>query len=203
MRRARTSPHVGVAASSPSLRPAEDDWLPGWLPGDEHSSEKICLTCAPSRIRTCDLLLRSNPAADAVAISDDAGQVSGLRIAVAQVIWSSPVGTLAARPALRTQHESYRRKGLPTALSSLAISPGPPPPQAVTARPARALTLAAGLAASVRGLVPAHKSGHPVHVASAVPGVSGRNREPYRFELKPPGPRLARRPQRRTYQRQA
>jgi hypothetical protein len=32
---------------------------------------------APSRIRTCDLLLRSNPAVDAVAISDDAGQVGG------------------------------------------------------------------------------------------------------------------------------
>ena len=32
---------------------------------------------APSRIRTCGLLLRSNPAADAVAISGDAGQVRG------------------------------------------------------------------------------------------------------------------------------
>jgi hypothetical protein len=93
-------------------------------------------TCAPSAIRTRDLLLRSNPAVDAVAISDDAGQVSGLRIAVAQVIWSSPARTPAARPALRTQHESYRGKGLPAALSSLAISPGPPSPQAVTARPA-------------------------------------------------------------------
>src|SRR5690348_6833757 len=33
--------------------------------------------CAPSAIRTRDLLLRSNPAVDAVAISDDAGHVSG------------------------------------------------------------------------------------------------------------------------------
>jgi hypothetical protein len=32
---------------------------------------------APSRIRTCDLLLRSNPDADAVANWDDAGQVRG------------------------------------------------------------------------------------------------------------------------------
>jgi hypothetical protein len=32
---------------------------------------------APSRIRTCGLLLRSNPGAHAVAISDDAGQVRG------------------------------------------------------------------------------------------------------------------------------
>src|SRR5262249_49787486 len=31
----------------------------------------------PSRIRTCGLLLRSNPAVDAVATSGDAGQVSG------------------------------------------------------------------------------------------------------------------------------
>lgn len=31
----------------------------------------------PSRIRACDLLLRSNPAADAVAICNDAGQVGG------------------------------------------------------------------------------------------------------------------------------
>ena len=55
MRRARTSPHVGVAASSPSLRPAEDDWLPGWLPADEHSSEKISLSCAPSSVQPQDI----------------------------------------------------------------------------------------------------------------------------------------------------
>jgi hypothetical protein len=35
--------------------------------------------CAPSAIRTRDLLLRSNPAPDAVANSDDAGQASGSR----------------------------------------------------------------------------------------------------------------------------
>jgi hypothetical protein len=33
--------------------------------------------CAPSAIRTRDLLLRSNPAADAVANCNDAGQVRG------------------------------------------------------------------------------------------------------------------------------
>ena len=33
-------------------------WLPGWLPVLEHSSEKCQLSCAPSRIRTCGLLLR-------------------------------------------------------------------------------------------------------------------------------------------------
>jgi hypothetical protein len=35
------------------------------------------LVSAPSRIRTCDLLLRSNLAVDAVAICDDTGHVSG------------------------------------------------------------------------------------------------------------------------------
>src|SRR5215510_1780942 len=41
-------------------------WLPVWLPHDEHGSENIGLNCAPSRIRTCGLLLgRHSP--------DDAG----------------------------------------------------------------------------------------------------------------------------------
>src|SRR5215470_4698749 len=37
---------------------SRSDWLPGWLPALEHNSEKPQFGCAPSRIRTCDLLLR-------------------------------------------------------------------------------------------------------------------------------------------------
>src|SRR5262249_53761692 len=33
-------------------------WLPVWLPQGERNSENIALNCAPSRIRTCGLLLR-------------------------------------------------------------------------------------------------------------------------------------------------
>jgi hypothetical protein len=48
--------------------------------GLKHCAEsRSCVSAggAPSAIRTRDLLLRSNPAADAVANSDGAGQASG------------------------------------------------------------------------------------------------------------------------------
>ena len=53
------------------------------------AADLVILMSAPSRIRTCDLLLRSNPGPDAVAISGDAGHARAVRVAVAQVIWSS------------------------------------------------------------------------------------------------------------------
>jgi hypothetical protein len=48
----------------------------GPIAGERRNTRSEAL-CAPSAIRTRALLLRSNPAVDAVAISDDAGQVSG------------------------------------------------------------------------------------------------------------------------------
>jgi len=74
---------------------------------------------APSRIRTCGLLLRSNPAVDAVAICDDAGQVRGGAHCCSPsylVIASRDTG---CTPPPRTRHGSYRRKWLPVALSSV------------------------------------------------------------------------------------
>jgi hypothetical protein len=120
-------------------------WLPGWLPNSGHNIENRFVTCAPSRIRTCGLLLRSNPAADAVANWMTQARSGAVRIAVAQVIWSSPAGTPAARPAPRTQHESYRRKWLPAALSSLGNQPRPAASVvgSHSAASPRALTLAA------------------------------------------------------------
>src|SRR5262245_2217313 len=70
---------------------------------------------APSAIRTRALLLRSNPAVDAVAICDDAGQVSGGRRCCSPsylVIASRDTGRTIAT---QTRHGLYRRQRLPAA----------------------------------------------------------------------------------------
>jgi hypothetical protein len=46
-----------------------------------------------------------------------------VRIAVAQVIWSSPAGTLAPRPPPRARHGSYRRQWLPAGPADTASGP--------------------------------------------------------------------------------
>src|SRR5262249_22545366 len=72
-----------TAHNAPRAGPA-DDLLPGKPSRSLLQRRHLTLRnprsealCAPSRIRTCGLLLRSNPAADAVANWDNAGQVSG------------------------------------------------------------------------------------------------------------------------------
>ena len=160
--------------------------------------------CAPSAIRTRALLLRSDPAVDAVAISDDAGQVrSGTHCCSPSylVITSRDTGhTTGTEDAARivsqevaTSRSIVLGQSAPARRLRRQSQCGQPPgthagsgPSCLRSRPRSA-----------------HKSGHAVHVASAVPGVSDRNQPPYRFELEPPGPRLARRLQRRTYERQA
>src|SRR5215469_10309958 len=85
----------------------------------------MVLTCAPSRIRTCGLLLRSNPGAHAVAISGDAGHVRG--------------GTRCCSPSYLVIANADTAWTVSQAVaSSLLIVPEPsaPVPQAVTARPA-------------------------------------------------------------------
>ena len=72
-----------TAHGAPRASPA-DDLLPGKPSGSHFGGGtwpcKIpgqMPLCAPSAIRTRALLLRSNPAVDAVAIHDDPGQVGG------------------------------------------------------------------------------------------------------------------------------
>jgi hypothetical protein len=172
---------------------------------DPAKSQVRCPFGAPSKIRTCGLLLRSNPAADAVANWDDAGQVRGGAHCCSPsylVITSRDTGrTTGTEDAARIVSQEV------AASRSIVLGQSAPARRLCRRQSQRGQPpgthAGSGLAPSVRDLVPAHKSGHPVHVASAVPGVSGRNREPCRFELEPPGPRLAGRLQRRTYQRQA
>jgi hypothetical protein len=111
---------------------------PRLAPQPRRRSSNNPLTCAPSRIRTCDLLLRSNPAVDAVAISDDAGQVrarghccspsylviasrdTGRTIATEDAVW------IASKACLSTTLSSLANQGLPAAPvgSDSAASPG-------------------------------------------------------------------------------
>jgi len=67
--------------------------------------------CAPSRIRTCGLLLRSTPAADAVANWDDAGQVRGGTHCCSPSYLVIASRALAPRSPPRMRYGSHPRRG--------------------------------------------------------------------------------------------
>jgi hypothetical protein len=83
--------------------------------------------CAPSAIRTRDLLLRSNPAVDAVAVSDDAGQVRGGTHCCSPSYLVIASRALAAQSPPRTRHGSRPRHCSQSAYRPWPIRPCLPP----------------------------------------------------------------------------
>jgi hypothetical protein len=91
---------------------------------------------APSATRTRDLLLRSNPAVDAVAISDGAGQVRGSAHCCRPSYLVIASRALGARSPPGTRYGSRPGRGSQPAYRPWPTRPCLPPPQAATARPA-------------------------------------------------------------------
>ena len=151
-----------------------DDLLPGklsraplqqrQLTSKNTRSEAIC---APSRIRTCGLLLRSNPGPDAVAICNDAGQVrSGAHCCSPSYLVIAnrdSGGTIATGDAAWIASKVW----LLTSLSSLANQALPAAPKAATAQPATSTHVSGGPGGFLRDLVPVRMSVHATHSGSA------------------------------------
>jgi hypothetical protein len=123
--------------------------------------------CAPSAIRTRGLLLRSNPAADAVAICNDAGQVRGGAYCCSPsylvIANRDSGGTIATGDAVWIASKVW----LLTSLSSLANQALPAAPKAAAAQPTTSTHVSGGPGGFLRDLVPVRMSVHAAHSGSA------------------------------------
>ena len=151
-----------------------DDLLPGklsraplqqrQLTSKNTRSEAIC---APSRIRTCGLLLRSNPAVDAVASWNDAGQVRGGAHCCRPSYLVIARRALAARSPPRTRHGSRPRHGFQPAYRPWPIRPCLPPRRQPPRGQPPSTHVGGGPGGFLRDLVPVRMSVHAAHSGSA------------------------------------
>jgi hypothetical protein len=81
-------------------------FAPRWLPNDERNNENIFVTCAPSRIRTCGLLLRRS----SQAVRQPARTQVGSRVSLSESDRYSPWFT-APSGTRRAQASSSRTSG--------------------------------------------------------------------------------------------
>ena len=123
--------------------------------------------CAPSRIRTCDLLLRSNPGAHSVAICNDAGQVRGGRHGCSPSYLVIAIRALAARSPPGARHGSRPSHGFQPAYRPWPIRPCLPPRRQPQCGQPPSTHVDRGPGGFLRDLVPLRMSVHAAHSGSA------------------------------------